>query len=91
MCEGAACVWISGFGPCVLFTPAPLPPEAVKAGQVLVDGAPARPAHEVRPQEVVTILARQRERMLRVLAAPRSRVGAKLVPLYAEPVEPLPG
>ena len=64
---------------------------AIRAGQVLVDGEPSRPAHEVHPQEVVTILAWQRERMLRVLAAPRSRVGAKLVPLYAEPAEPLPG
>ena len=53
--------------------------------------APRRsPPIEVHPQEVVTILSWPRERMLRVLAAPSGRVGAKLVPQYAEPVAPLP-
>jgi hypothetical protein len=43
----------------------------------------------VRPQEVVTVLGWKTEEMFRVLGAPPSRVGAQLVPVYAEPVFPL--
>lgn len=62
---------------------------AIKAGQVLVDGETAKPARMVKPQEVVTVLGWKTEEMFRVLGAPPSRVGAQLVPAYAELVSPL--
>ena len=56
---------------------------AVKHGDVLVDGVSSKPAHEIRAGEVVTIRRWREERMLEVLGAPQSRVGAKLAPAFA--------
>jgi ribosomal 50S subunit-recycling heat shock protein len=61
---------------------------AVKAGKVLVDGVQCKPARELHPQEVVTVRDWEQELMLRVLGVPPSRVGASLVPAYAERVRP---
>lgn len=63
--------------------------DAIKAGRVLVDGMPCKPARELHPLEVVTVLDWEEHRMLRVLGAPPSRLGAKLVPAYAERVAPM--
>jgi len=61
---------------------------AINAGEVLVDGEGRKPAHEVRAGQIVTArMDRGAEawlRTLRVVAAPPSRVGAKLVPQFAE-------
>ncbi len=67
--------------------------EAIKAGNVEVDGQVCKPARSVRAGECVTIRVDSEfavwRRTLRVLSAPRSRVGAKLVPLYAEDLTPV--
>jgi ribosome-associated heat shock protein Hsp15 len=62
--------------------------QAIKAGRVQVNGRASKPAHEVRPGEVMSIRLEQGEnawtRTLRAIASPRSRVGASLVAQYAE-------
>jgi len=57
--------------------------DAIKTGRVEVDGQEAKPAHEIRPEEVITVHFVERARILRVLGAPPSRVAAKFVPEYA--------
>jgi ribosome-associated heat shock protein Hsp15 len=62
--------------------------DAIKAGAVEVDGQSCKPARAVRVGECVTIRVDSGfvvwTRTLRVLGAPASRVGAKLVPQFAE-------
>ena len=62
--------------------------EQIKGGRVEVDARRVKPAHEVRPGEVVHIRMEGRPlawtRVLRVLGAPASRVGAALVGVFAE-------
>jgi ribosome-associated heat shock protein Hsp15 len=53
--------------------------DACRAGSVVVDNHPAKPAREVRGGETVKVRQGLVERTLRVLAVPASRVGAKLV------------
>ncbi|MDD5349317.1 MAG: RNA-binding S4 domain-containing protein [Chthoniobacteraceae bacterium] len=62
--------------------------EAVKGGHVKVNGAAAKPAHEVKPGESVTARMGVMTRTLRVLDAPVSRVGAKLTARFAEDLTP---
>lgn len=61
---------------------------AIKAGHARVDGAVTKPAHEVKAGELVTARLELVTRTLRVLGAPPSRVGAKLVPQFAEDLTP---
>ena len=61
---------------------------AIKAGHVKINGAAIKPAREPRPGEIVTVRIETMVRTLRVLGAPRSRVGAKLVPQFAEELTP---
>lgn len=62
--------------------------DAIKAGAVEVDGQSCKPARAVRVGECVTIRVDSGfavwTRTLRVLGTPASRVGAKLVPQFAE-------
>jgi ribosome-associated heat shock protein Hsp15 len=62
--------------------------DAIKEGNVEVDGQSCKPARSVRMGECVTIRLVSEfavwTRTLRVLGAPASRVGAKLVLQYAE-------
>lgn len=62
--------------------------DAIKAGRVEINQLPTKPAHTVRPDEIITLRLSNDfaswTRTLRVLAAPVSRVGAKLVPQYME-------
>ncbi len=62
--------------------------QAIKAGWVEVNGRPSKPAHEVRPGELIAARLEQGAtawtRTLRAIGSPRSRVGAALVALYAE-------
>jgi ribosome-associated heat shock protein Hsp15 len=62
--------------------------EAIKAGHVRINDQPCKPAREVRSG--VTIVARVgiMTRTVRVIADPPSRVGAKLVPQFAEDLTP---
>ena len=61
---------------------------AIKAGHARVDGVVAKPSHEMRAGELVTARIELVTRTLRVIAAPPSRVGAKLVPQFAEDLTP---
>ena len=62
--------------------------DACRAGSVTVNGQPAKPARDVRPGELVTVVEGLITRRLRVLGIPRSRVGAKLVPSFCEDQTP---
>ena len=62
--------------------------EAIKGGHVKVNGAAVKPAHAVKPGEMVTARIGVMTRTLRVIEMPRSRVGAKLVAQYAEDLTP---
>ena len=57
---------------------------AIKAGHVQVNARPAKPSHEMQAGEKVDAAFGPMTRTLRVIAVPASRVGAKLVPDYAE-------
>ena len=61
---------------------------AIKGGHVKVNGEAVKAAHEAKPGEIVTARIEMLTRTLRVIDAPRSRVGAKLVALYAEELTP---
>lgn len=71
-----------------LFKTRSLAVEAVKGGHVKVNGAATKPAHEAKPGEMITAQIGVITRTLRVIDAPRSRVGAKLVPQFAEDLTP---
>ncbi len=66
--------------------------EAIKSERVEVDGKPGKPSHAVRAGELVTARmdtgAAAWTRTLRVLDAPLSRVGAKLVAQFADDLTP---
>lgn len=57
--------------------------EAVRNGRARVNGAAVKPAHEVRAGELVTAQLGPMMRTLRVIGAPPSRIGARLVPEFA--------
>ena len=71
-----------------LFKSRRLAAEAIKGGRAKVNGATSKPAHEAKVGEIVTITFYSITRTVRVLSAPRSRVGAKLVAEYAEDLTP---
>ena len=74
------------------FKTRPLAVAAIKGGKVKVDGLSAKPAHTVRPGQRIAVQINANETpWLRTLLAvdfPPSRVGAKLVPQYAEDITP---
>lgn len=61
---------------------------AITAGHVRVNGEPVKPAREARESDLVTARIDVVLRTLRVLGAPPSRVGAKLVARFAEELTP---
>lgn len=61
---------------------------AIRGGHVRLDGAPVKPAREVRPGELVTARAGDLTRTLRVVGHPPSRIAARLVPQFAEDLTP---
>jgi ribosome-associated heat shock protein Hsp15 len=71
-----------------LFKTRALSAAAIRAGSVEVNARPAKPAREVRAGETVTVRQGLILRTLRVVAAPPSRVGAKLVPQYCTDLTP---
>lgn len=71
-----------------LFKTRSLAVEAIKGGHVKVNGAATKPAHDAKAGEIVTANIGIITRTLRVIDAPRSRVGAKLVAQYAEDLTP---
>ena len=62
--------------------------DAVKCGHAKVNGERTKPAHEPKPGELITARVGLIMRTLRVIAAPPSRVAAKLVPQFAEDLTP---
>ena len=66
----------------------PLAAAAIKGGHVKLNGQPTKPAREVNPGEIITAQTDSLLRTLRVIGSPSSRVGAKLVPQYAEDLTP---
>ena len=62
--------------------------EAIKGGHVKVGGEPVKPAHEVKPGQEMTARVGALTRTLRVVGLPPSRVGANLVPDFAEDLTP---
>lgn len=63
---------------------------ACRHGQVTVNDVAAKPARELKPGETVVLRRGEERRILVVLNFPVSRVGAKLVPDYAEDRTPPP-
>ncbi len=62
--------------------------EAIKGGLVKVNGERSKPAHVPKPGEIITSRVDIMTRTVRFLAAPQSRVAAKLVPNFAEDLTP---
>lgn len=62
--------------------------DACRAGSVAVNDLAAKPAREVHAGEIVTIKQGLFVRTLKVVAVPRSRVGAKLLPDYCTDLTP---
>ncbi|MEP6668544.1 MAG: RNA-binding S4 domain-containing protein [Chthoniobacter sp.] len=62
--------------------------EAIKGGLVKVEGERSKPAHEPKPGELITARVGIMTRTVRFLAAPKSRVAAKLVADFMEDLTP---
>ena len=71
-----------------LFKSRALAADAIRAGSVEINARPAKPAREVHAGETVTVRQGLVLRTLRVMAAPDSRVGAKLVAHYCTDLTP---
>lgn len=71
-----------------LFKTRSLAGDACRAGSVEVNDLPAKPARDVRPGEMVRVKQGVIRRTLRVVAVPRSRVGAKLVGNFCSDLTP---
>ena len=67
-----------------IFKTRSLATDACRAGSVVINSAPAKPARDVRVGEEIVVRQGLITRTLRVLGTPRSRVGAKLVPEYCD-------
>jgi ribosome-associated heat shock protein Hsp15 len=71
-----------------LFKTRALATEACRAGEVEVGSLPAKPGRVVHAGELVRVRLGSMTRTLRVIATPRSRVGAKQVPEYCADLTP---
>jgi len=63
--------------------------DAIKGGLVKVDGERSKPAHEPKAGELIVARVGIMTRTLRCIAAPKSRVAAKLVLDFAEDLTPI--
>lgn len=61
---------------------------AVKKGQIKVNGSAIKPSREVYPMDKIVIRKNQIDYQLTVLDIPESRVGAKLVDIYRKDTTP---
>jgi ribosome-associated heat shock protein Hsp15 len=64
--------------------------EAIRSGHVKIGDTEPKPAREVHPGDLVSARVGDRVRILKALGAPRSRIPAKDLPLYAEDLTPVP-
>ncbi|WP_435625118.1 RNA-binding S4 domain-containing protein [Flagellimonas sp.] len=62
--------------------------EAVKKGQVRVNGDIIKPSREVFPMDQVVVRKNQIDYLFTILDIPESRVGAKLVDVYRKDTTP---
>ena len=62
--------------------------DAIKGGHVKIGGEVTKPAHEVRPGEIIVARVNQMTRTVKVVAAPPTRVGAKLVAQFLQDLTP---
>jgi ribosome-associated heat shock protein Hsp15 len=62
--------------------------DACRAGSVEIASHAVKPSRDVRAGDLIIVRQGLVTRTLRVLASPRSRVGAKLVPTYCEDLTP---
>src|ERR1700677_2175425 len=62
--------------------------DEIKAGHVRLNGETTKPAKEPKPGDMITARQGVVLRAVRVIDAPRSRVGAKLVAQYMEDLTP---
>ena len=62
--------------------------DAIKGGLVKINGERSKPAHEPRSGELITARVGIMTRTVRFLAAPKSRVAAKLLAEFAEDLTP---
>lgn len=61
---------------------------AVKKGQVKVNGSAVKPSREVYPMDKIVVRKNQIDYQLMVLDIPENRVGAKLVDIYRKDTTP---
>lgn len=62
--------------------------DAIKGGHVTVNGQACKAAREVREGELIVAKVGDITRTVKVIAAPKSRVGAKLVADFAQDLTP---
>ena len=62
--------------------------EAIRAGNVQVNQAIPKPSRDVHPGDLIMAKVGELTRTLRAKGSPRSRVGAALVPEYADDLTP---
>jgi ribosome-associated heat shock protein Hsp15 len=62
--------------------------EAIRGGHVTINAQHPKPSHEVKPGEVYEIRQGVITRTIKVIAPLEKRVGAKVVPTYAEDLTP---
>lgn len=71
-----------------LFKTRSLATEACNAGKVKLNGNPVKPSKEVKSEEVYHVKLGQLDKVVQVLATPKSRVGAVLVPQFYSDLTP---
>lgn len=71
-----------------LFKTRSLSGEHVKGNRVEIDNAPVKASREVKPGDIIRIKRHGFDQVLEILALPKSRVGAKLVPGYIKDMTP---
>lgn len=71
-----------------LFKTRSLATEACNAGKVKLDGINVKPSRDVRVGEVYEVHIGSLNKKVKALAAPKSRVGAPMVPEYMEDLTP---
>lgn len=71
-----------------LFKTRSMATDACNAGKVKMNGTNVKPSKNIKPDEVFEVHIGQLVKTVKVLDAPKSRVGAPLVPQYCEDLTP---
>ncbi|MDR2084167.1 MAG: RNA-binding S4 domain-containing protein [Bacteroidales bacterium] len=62
--------------------------EACNAGKINIDGIDCKPSRKISLNDIINIKITPITKTLKVLDFPKSRVGAKLLPVYIEDITP---